>query len=67
MRCMNEIHHCTTNKMYNSLTSGLRYMCIDQKAAIEQLLPCVNEVFPSIQPGNSDWNWRGVCQTEQTL
>ncbi|KAI6190508.1 hypothetical protein M3Y97_00125600 [Aphelenchoides bicaudatus] len=50
VRCLADLQHCSTNKFYDTLTSGLKYMCVEQRATIEELLPCVNEMFPSIQP-----------------
>lgn len=31
MRCLRGVSHCTTNQMYDTLTSGLKYMCVEQR------------------------------------
>ncbi|XGW04462.1 hypothetical protein V3C99_015555 [Haemonchus contortus] len=41
--CMLHHRHCGTETMFESLTSGLRYMCKDQEDAFNALADCIDE------------------------
>ncbi|KAK6025540.1 hypothetical protein OSTOST_08557 [Ostertagia ostertagi] len=41
--CMTHHRHCGRDSMFKSLTSGLRYMCREQKDAFNALADCIDE------------------------
>jgi|UniRef100_A0AC35FR93 hypothetical protein len=43
--CFKGREHCTMNTYYNALTSGLKFMCIEQRLAFEANLPCVRKII----------------------
>ncbi|WKY09247.1 hypothetical protein Q1695_001979 [Nippostrongylus brasiliensis] len=40
--CVQQLNHCGTDSMFDSLTSGLRYMCREQKDAFHALSDCID-------------------------
>ncbi|KAK6037231.1 hypothetical protein COOONC_25264 [Cooperia oncophora] len=49
--CMLHRRHCGTDLMFDSLTSGLRYMCKDQKEAFTALADCIDENSGRVSQG----------------
>uniref|UniRef100_A0A914XZE9 Chondroitin proteoglycan 4 domain-containing protein n=1 Tax=Panagrolaimus superbus TaxID=310955 RepID=A0A914XZE9_9BILA len=43
--CFKGREHCTTNTYYNAYTSGLKFMCFEQRLAFEDNLPCVRKII----------------------
>uniref|UniRef100_A0A7E4ZZ40 GYF domain-containing protein n=1 Tax=Panagrellus redivivus TaxID=6233 RepID=A0A7E4ZZ40_PANRE len=48
MRCLDDCERCDSTPMFDALTSGIRYMCVDRRDAFEANLACVNEAIVDI-------------------
>uniref|UniRef100_A0A1I7XKQ3 CPG4 domain-containing protein n=1 Tax=Heterorhabditis bacteriophora TaxID=37862 RepID=A0A1I7XKQ3_HETBA len=42
VNCMRPLTHCGGESFFQSVTSGLRYMCVEQKDAFDMLINCVD-------------------------
>lgn len=43
--------HCQFSTAFDVLTSGIHYMCIEQREAFLSLLPCIGEEIESVRVG----------------
>uniref|UniRef100_A0A7E4V8A5 CPG4 domain-containing protein n=1 Tax=Panagrellus redivivus TaxID=6233 RepID=A0A7E4V8A5_PANRE len=62
LQCLDDWRHCGSTLMFDALTSGIRYMCVDQKDAFEANLACVNEAIGEV---NRDCN--AQCHPESVV
>jgi hypothetical protein len=44
LQCFKGREHCSVNSYYIALTSGLKFMCVEQRLAFEANLPCLRHV-----------------------
>lgn len=49
--CFKGREHCITNTYFNALTSGLKFMCYEQRLAFEANLPCIRKHIDDITRG----------------
>jgi len=46
--CLNDMQHCRTPGFFDAVTSGIRYMCLEQRPAFEANIDCVNSALDSV-------------------
>uniref|UniRef100_A0A915BBE4 Chondroitin proteoglycan 4 domain-containing protein n=1 Tax=Parascaris univalens TaxID=6257 RepID=A0A915BBE4_PARUN len=60
-RCLDKLKHCGNYELFDVLTSGMKYMCIDQKDAFNATVECVDVNTAEIQERCSkDCNVEGI-------
>ncbi|CAD5225550.1 unnamed protein product [Bursaphelenchus okinawaensis] len=47
--CMQKKYYCQVTNFFDSISSGLQYLCEQQRTAMDALLPCVQENFASVR------------------
>ena len=48
---MEEAGDCASKQLFNVFTSGLKYMCVDQRDAFEGTIECVDAAAPKVTGG----------------
>uniref|UniRef100_A0A0M3J226 Chondroitin proteoglycan 4 (inferred by orthology to a C. elegans protein) n=1 Tax=Anisakis simplex TaxID=6269 RepID=A0A0M3J226_ANISI len=48
-KCLEQMKHCGSYELFDVLTSGLKYMCMDQKGAFNATMECVDVNTSEIQ------------------
>ncbi|KAE9549473.1 hypothetical protein FO519_007313 [Halicephalobus sp. NKZ332] len=48
LACLEDLQHCSTPSFFEAVTSGIRYMCIEQRPAFEANMDCVNSALESV-------------------